>query len=259
MGVKMTNDRIVELTGGHNFRDIGGYDTTNGKRVAAGLVYRSGTLARLTEEDQTVVAGLGIRVVCDFRANRERQHRPSRLPAGAEIEVWARDHETSVAELLAAMSGPNASREKSHGLMLDIYRVLAYEQAEAFRELFLRVADGPLPLLFHCSAGKDRTGTAAALLLHVLGVPRPVIIEDYLLTELFFDRMLEIALHDLGSSALHGTAQNIWEPLLRADAAYIETLFATLEARHGGIDGYLREVLQLDDTVLERIRARLLV
>jgi protein-tyrosine phosphatase len=251
--------QLIPFSGAHNFRDIGGYATSDGRCVATKLVYRSGTLARLTETDLARIAELGLRVVCDFRANAERASRPSRLPADAGIEIWVRDHEASAGDLMAAMSGPAATKENSRQLMIEIYRGLAYEQAESCRELFLRIADGHLPLLFHCSAGKDRTGAAAALLLHVLGVPRPVIIEDYLLTELFFDDLLAVALHDLGSNALHGTTQEVWEPLMRADAAYIDALFETLESRHAGVEGYLREVLRLEDGMLDRIRARLLI
>jgi protein-tyrosine phosphatase len=141
--------------------------------------------------------------------------------------------------------------------MITTYRNLPYEQAESYRVLFLHLAEGDLPVLFHCSAGKDRTGIAAALLLEVLRVPRATITEDYILTDLFFEQGLEIALHALGSAALHGVSQEIWAPLMRADQIYIETVFETIEERHGSVSGYLREVLGLDDEIETQLRARL--
>src|SRR6516165_11019553 len=173
------------------------------------------------------------------------------------IEMLGRDYAESAGNLLTKMAAPSGTAEKSRQLMIDTYRVLAYEQAASYRELFLRVADGALPLLFHCSVGKDRTGIAAALLLELLGVPRATIIEDYLLTDLFFEEGLDIVLNALGTTALHGVSPEIWAPLLRADGIYLETMFETLEARHGSVFGYLHEVLGLDDAIQERLRTRL--
>jgi protein-tyrosine phosphatase len=250
--------RVVQLEGGHNFRDLGGYIATDGRRVRTGLVFRSGTLAELTEPDLEQVARLGIKFVCDFRANRERTARPSRWPASATIDLWTRDHESSVGELVHAVRAPGATADEIRGRMRESYRTLPYEQAESFRELFNRVASGSLPLMFHCSAGKDRTGCAAALLLSLLGVARDTVIEDYMLSERFFESCCRIVRNDPTSARLTAVDSRIWEPLLRAERSYIETMFQVLEQRHGSVEGYLHDVLGVSADVGAAIRGRLL-
>ncbi len=255
----LQDPRILHLAGGHNFRDIGGYVTADGQRVASGKVFRSANLARLTDEDHDLIAALNIRVIFDLRDNRERKRRPSRHAKNARYEVWERDHTGSTADLIAALSAAGATAETSHQKMVDIYKHLAYEQAESYTELFRRIAKGDLPLLFHCAAGKDRTGVAAALLLDVLGVPRETVVQDYLLTEHFFEHNIAIVMTDFDSHALNGVEQAIWAPMMHAERDYIETMFATIEAKHGSVKGFLHEAIGLSDAELDAVRGALLV
>jgi len=250
--------RIVALAGAFNFRDIGGYETTDGQVVASRKIYRSAALNRLTPEDQEEIRRLGIRTICDLRTTSERQRKPSLLPADMGIELWARDYEMSTANLLTKITESGITGDLCRSYIIDSYRQMAYEQADAYRELFLRVANGNLPLLFHCAAGKDRTGIGAALLLETLNVPRATVIEDYVLTEVFLEQNVESALSSLGWNVMQGMSRQVWEPLMRADAIYLETMFEEVEAQHGSVPGFLRDVLKLDDDIPHRIRERML-
>jgi protein-tyrosine phosphatase len=252
-------DRVLPMEGGHNFRDIGGYRTREGRHVARGLVYRSGTMSELSDSDHAVLDALGLQLVCDLRSTGERARRPSRLPDAVTFEIWARDHEMSTGDLMQIVKLPNASAERVRGVMIEAYRNLAYEQAPSYRALFRHIADGALPLMFHCAAGKDRTGIAAALLLDFLGVARTDVIADYSLTDRFFSRGCELVSKDPLGNRLAGVDPQIWEPMMRADPAYLETMFATIEERHGSAEGFLRDELALDSAALDSIRARLLV
>lgn len=256
--MKDCSDRFVALEGGHNFRDIGGYPTVGGRFVARGRVYRSGTMSELTDGDHVVLEELGLQLVCDFRSTGERTRRPSRFPSIPSYEIWSRDYEISGADLVTAIRRPEADASSSRCLMIETYRTLVYEQAPSYAELFRRIACGPLPLIFHCSAGKDRTGIAAALLLDLLGVSRQDIIDDYLLSDLFFARGCALVAKDPLGDQLSTIAEEVWEPVMRADADYIRAMFETVEARHGSIARFVREELGIDDDVIERIRRRLL-
>ena len=249
--------RVAPLEGGHNFRDVGGYATEDGGTVRWGRVFRSGTMALLTDVDQRHLAMLGIRVVCDFRSNRERETRPTRWSQAHTVELWTRDHDSSVGELLAALSRPDITAAAVRERMIDTYQHLPYEQADSYREVFKRVASGDLPLVFHCSAGKDRTGIAAALLLSVLRVPRETIIEDYMLTERFFARGCHLVRTDPSSHRFAHLDPSIWEPMMRAEPAYLEAAFSTLRNRHGSIDGYLSDVLGVTEDMRAAIRREL--
>jgi protein-tyrosine phosphatase len=251
-------ERVVALAGGHNFRDIGGYATTDGRGVAWGKVFRSGTMADLTDADHATLEPLGIVAICDFRSNRERRHRPSRLGDSA-VEPWSRDHETSAADLVNAMRAPGVDVTVSRGLMIELYRTMAYEQAESYRELFRRIAAGDLPIVFHCSAGKDRTGIAAALLLDVLGVDRATVVEDYVLTDRFLAGLLNLISREPDSRRYAAIDPAILAPMMRADPVYIETMFDTIEQRHGSSAGFLAEVLGMDAAAVAGLRDRLLV
>jgi protein-tyrosine phosphatase len=250
--------RIVQLEGGNNFRDIGGYRTKTGQMVKTGLVYRAGSLAGLTDADMRQVARLGIKLVCDLRSNRERSNRPSRWAEDYPISFWSRDHEMSAGDLIKKLlRDPDASDEVMRAQMVATYRELPYEQAESYKAMFRQIAEGELPLLFHCTAGKDRTGIAAALLLELLGVPRETIIEDYMLTEVFFDHILKLIAADpyFGEGKIE---TSVVKPLVSAERLYLETMYETLEHDHGSVAGYMRDRLDVDEELAEAIRARLL-
>ncbi len=250
--------RIVPLEGGLNFRDLGGYAAADGRSVAWGLVYRSGTMAELVDGDHAAIQALGIKLVLDLRSTRERRLRPSRLPVAPVLDTWFRDHRSSAVDLVEAMGRQGATATRTRDLMIELYRSLPYEQAPSYREMFLRLAAGDVPLVFHCAAGKDRTGAAAALLLELLGVSRAIILDDFTMTNLFFERLCGVVRRDPVGDRLGQVDRTIWEPLLRADPEYLLTMFATLDARHGGAEGFIRQELGIDDANIASIRERLL-
>ncbi len=247
------------MEGGHNFRDIGGYPAMDGRHVARGLVFRSGTMSELSDRDHAILDGLGLRLICDLRSNSERSRRPSRLPEAAKYEIWSRDHQMSDGDVTEAIRKSDATPSTVRGMVIESYRMLAYEQRPSYRELFLRIAHGPLPLVFHCAAGKDRTGIAAALLLELLGVERVQVVADYVLTDQFFTRGCELVAKDPFGKHFTGVDPDIWEPMMRADPAYLAAMFETLEERHGSTEGFVRDELGLSDRDVAAIRDRLLV
>ncbi len=234
---------MIALEQGHNFRDLGGYETDDGRRIRYGRVFRSGTLALLTEDDQRQLAELGIKLICDFRTTQERRARPTRWLEPNSVDLLSRDHHGSVGELIAAMNHPETSANTMRERMIQTYRDLPFEQADTLREMFHRIASGSLPMIFHCSVGKDRTGIAAALLLSALGVPRDVVVSDYLLTEQFFEKSCQLIFAETKPSRAAIPERAIWEPMMRTDRAYIEAMLETVTDRHGSVDGYLRDIL----------------
>lgn len=251
--------RIINFAGGHNFRDMGGYPAADGLAVGWGRVYRSGSMVNLSRADHDLLNQLGLRLICDLRSTRERRERPSHLPANPDFEIWFRDHRTTAADVVQAVQSPQAHEGLGHELMADLYRELPYEQAESYKVLFRRIASGDMPLVFHCTAGKDRTGVAAALLLDVLGVARDVVVQDYTLTDQFFDKLKELVLADPDMQGLVDFDPKLWEPLLHANAAYLDALFDMIDTRHGSSANYMRDVLGLQPADITAIRENLLV
>jgi len=250
--------RILPLAGGHNFRDQGGYPVGDGMRVAWRRIFRSGTLTYLTDDDHAQLESLGIRFICDLRTNRERRNHPSRWISEHDVEVWWRDHDASTADLAAAIAAAPRT-VTARELMNDLYRSLPYDQSTAYTELLKRLASGQLPLLFHCSAGKDRTGVLGAILLDLLGVDRATVIADYVKSDDHYDRLLAMFLRDRHIHDIDSSDPERFAPLLRADPAYLQACFATIEQAHGSGEGYAREILGLSAGEITSIRERLVV
>jgi protein-tyrosine phosphatase len=252
------NLRIPNLVGALNFRDMGGYPTMDGRRVKWNRLYRSGTTHAMTNEDLQYVFASGIRYACDLRSNSERNHQPSRLSGIADIEYWFRDHDRPPGDLSRLIKESSASPERTRERMRMLYRDLPYEFRDAYRELFVKLANGQMPLVFNCTAGKDRTGVAAALVLTALGVPRESVLEDYLLTEQFHEQCCEMILRGRSAAYFGGIAREIWEPMMRADSDYLDAMFDQLNAAHGSAVCYLSEELGVDEAMVGRLRSQLL-
>lgn len=255
---RATPERLVPLQGGLNFRDLGGYATGDGRRVRRGRLYRSGSLSGLTEADCAHLAGLGLRTVCDLRTTGERTREPNRWVEATDLAHWTRDYDMSFGELRRVMA-EQPDPEQARRAMVDVYQRLPFEQAPGYRELFHRIAADEVPLVFHCSAGKDRAGTAAALILSALGVPRETVVADYLLSDTLARPRLEMrqreALKENPKAVLPTEVLRI---VLGAQESFLEAAFAVIEARYGSLEGYLAGELGVDAPMLETIRGVLL-
>jgi protein-tyrosine phosphatase len=252
-------DRLIPLEGGLNFRDLGGYRTGSGRRVKRGRLFRSGSLSGLTPAASDKVLALGVRTICDLRTTPERTSEPNRWAEAAQLGYWSRDYEASFGELRRIMGQDLPTAELAKAGMVAGYGQLPYEQAPAYRELFHRIGARELPLIFHCSAGKDRAGTAAALILSALGVPRETVVADYLLSDqLARDRILARNRQHGEGSPTSRLAPEVLRVVLGADASYLAAAFASIEARSGSLEGYLADELGVGQSMLDEIRALLL-
>lgn len=248
------NPRDILFKGAHNFRDLGGYRTRDGRTVRWGRLFRSAELSALTHADLDLLEGMNLSVIYDLRSGKERSGRPSKRRDESAIRRVHRDYDHSGADLRSIMNDPAVNIAKLHGMMIALYRRLPEEQADSFRDVFRILAAGDTPLLFHCAAGKDRTGALAALILELLGVPRDMIMADFTLTDRTFGHNRE---RFLRYGRREGIDDSVWEPLLRADPSYLVTMFEMIDVREGGVAGYFRW-LGLTDADIIAIRKHLL-
>jgi protein-tyrosine phosphatase len=254
----MTFDRVLKLPTGHNFRDLGGYPAQDGLSVKWRQVFRSGFMSKIAGDDLAQLRALGVDTICDLRANTERATRPTRWHEADPTELWTRDYDFSAGALFELLERPDVIKGEMHETMVNIYRVLPFEQADSYREMFRRLAAGRVPLVFNCSAGKDRTGVAAALLLSVLGVPRDVIEEDYLLTNAAMDGLVDYMRNEPKYAAFVTTRREHAMPLLRAESEYLTTSFAAIDAAHGSVREYMADILGISAEDQAAIRGHLL-
>ncbi len=254
----LRRQRVLQIAGSHNLRDCGGYETADGRMVKWGQLYRSGTMHEITEAGRAELGELGIAVICDLRDSDEREHRPTTWHSDFAVEYWARDYSLSIGNLHSATERAAPAPGAMLGLIQEAYRTLPYEQADAYREIFLRLSKGQVPMLFNCSAGKDRTGIVAALILSVLGVPKAAIAHDYALTDHALDKLVEIFLTNPKYPSFGDGSREIYLPMLVADPAYLDIAFDEMTRRHGSISGYLNEVLGIGEDALAAIRDVLL-
>lgn len=246
-------ERVLTLEGGRNFRDLGGYPTQDGRRLRWGKLYRSGSMAALTDQAYEQLATLGIRVVCDLRTTAERETSPVEWRRVPNLSYWARDYDWSFGDLRSLLNSGAPSAEAARAAMAVGYRNLPFEQAPAYAELFRRLVAGDTPLVFNCSAGKDRTGVAAALILTALGVEQATIVEDYLLSNTTYDRSMSAA-----SPLLGKLGQEIIDAILGVDAGYIAAALAAVDERHGSLPRYLHDELGVTERDVKALQTHLL-
>ena len=250
--------RHVVLEGTYNVRDLGGYHTTDGRRVRWGRVYRGGSVHSATPADIRVLTELGIRAICDLRSGPERAAADNHWAAGSGIATWGYPEDNAVGDSRQLLEAALVSPERTRALMARTYARTPFDQAPSYAATFSRIAAGQLPLLFHCSAGKDRSGVASALLLAVLGVRREAIVADYLLSSAARERMEEVFIADPRHQWARGDPSRAWAPLLESNVDYLDAMFASVERRRGSVEAYFEADLGIGAAGVAALRQELL-
>src|SRR4051812_42403704 len=252
-------ERLVALEGALNWRDLGGYRAANGRVTKWDCVYRSDGLDQLTDADLDVIADLGIKLVIDFRVDREVGENPSRLPDHPELRrqrlpIGGDEVEgKSVLELIQAGDVTTYTADE----MAAVYERLLEDFATSFGEVVAHAADpANHPMVFHCTAGKDRTGLMAMLLLGALGVSDDDIVSDYELTTHYrSNKRIEILRPQLEKA---GVDIELVRPFLTAQAPVMAATVARLHRDYGSIEAFLLARTGVDRGTVDQLRTALL-
>ena len=254
----ITAERRLPLEGTVNFRDLGGYETSAGRRIRWGRVFRSDHLSRLTDRDIAFLQRMKIRCVCDLRTSAETKKRPDRFPGdgpGAYLHLPIDNlkfNPTTLFEKLKRGDTGWLTRE----FLIDGYILNIDKFAAIWGEVFRRLADpSQMALVFHCTGGKDRAGTCAALVLLALGVPEETVIRDHGLSNIFIADVIDKIYAQFESS---GIDREKISPYFTAPQYCIEALLHHLHEKYGSPADYLRSKAGVTGEMLERIKKELL-
>jgi protein-tyrosine phosphatase len=254
-----TYPRRLTLEGAPNVRDLGGYKTADGRVTRWAKLLRAGRLSNLSSSDQNQLSKLNLQTVCDFRHHDECLRDATQLGDNStatihNLAINAGNQNNTVGKTDISLISP----QQMALLMVEINRDLALQHTHTFRAMFrllLNTEQGSF--LFHCSAGKDRTGFAAALILAALGVPRDTIMEDYLLTAQYYppegeiDYLVKKYANDKSDVDI-----NIFKTLTSCREEFLNAAFSAIESQYQSIDHYLESAIGLSHGDLETLKTR---
>jgi protein-tyrosine phosphatase len=239
---------VWRLQGAPNFRDLGGYIGHGGRPLRWRRLFRSDHLANLTPVDRSRLAQLELARSFDLRGVAERDAAPYELSGVTQhslaIEPTVVQRMDDIAAAGATLTAPLVTE-----LMSELYRALINDRADRFGELFEHLIASDAPAVVHCTAGKDRTGVAVALVLLALGVPRDIVMQDYLLT----NELAHDPVHIDSATPLEARAV-LW----RVQQQFLDTALRIVDVDHGGIERYLTQRLRLSRAALDTLAARYL-
>jgi protein-tyrosine phosphatase len=255
--------RLLNFEGIANFRDLGGYPSDSGKQVKWGTLYRAGTLAHSSDTDLRNLGQLQLVSLIDFRSSQEKEEEPNRLPdptgfTVVEIPTLDDGNKALVGDIMERIDSGNFDGFDPNLAMMTANRQFATEFTPQFRQFIRTVleADGA-PIVWHCSAGKDRTGFAAAILLRILGTPRDIVMQDYMASR---EHALEARKSQLlllrvfkGEEAADKLAI-----MMGVEEAWLNAAFEEIDAQWGSFDNYVSQGLLLSSADIQRLRKNLL-
>lgn len=254
-------ERKLPLAGTPNFRDLGGYETEEGRRLRWGRLYRSSKLSALTSEDIDYVKRLGVTLVCDFRQVIEQELEPTFLghensPQLASLPVMPGSRHSFIENLHNGI----IAVEDAAGFMEEMNRDLVANQMPQYAEMFRLLLTGDEPRLIHCASGKDRTGFGAALILDVLGVEEEAIVDDYLLTNacLPLDEEVERLSKEFTDHKGAAVSEEVLRPMLEVRPEYIRACFEEIRKRYESKEHFFEAALSLDPGKVDKLKERYL-
>ena len=250
--------RLLPMDGAHNTRELGGYKTIDGKSVKWGMLFRSDKLSGISKTDEEYLKKLGITKIIDFRSEGEKAEDPDIIPAEIDyLEMPINVDGAMRPKIEAVLKGETDKEVKS--FLIDANREFVNDYRDVYENFLRSLIDDGTPTLFHCTAGKDRAGFAAAITLIALGVSKEDVIADYMKTNAFTKERIEEMLGQIKLMSLYQTDVEILRPLLGVEQIYIETAFEAAEEKYGSLENFIREGLNISDEDIKNLRNQFLV
>lgn len=263
-------ERRIALEGQPNFRDLGGYETADGRRVRWGRLYRSGELGELTEADVAYLTDVvGVRLVCDLRSPGEvAELADVALGDAGRVEIPIYDDSVDPVAIEEGILAGDLSVADPE-LLVDGNRRFVTDMTAEYAELMARVMDpSNHPTNLHCTAGKDRAGWGAAVILLALGVPEETVMEDYLLSGVYRAeeneatveqvRTVVAAIRGIDPSAVPEADLDGLRALIDVRPEFLQAAFDAVADTYGDVETYLTEGLGLTPEALEAFRDEML-
>ena len=246
-----------------NLRDLGGYETSDGKTVNQGLVYRSNQLSEINPEDMQKLGALELQGAYDLRTMAERETRPEELPPGVDyivVDVLADSPSAGPAQLEKLMANPKMANVELGGGKVEAAFEASYREfislpsaQREFGKMFVALGNRQeVPALFHCTTGKDRTGWAAAAFLTLMGVPKETVYEDYLRSN---DYILPAYQQAIDGFVAAGGDAEIPKAILGVKKEYLDAAFDEMETEYGSIEQYFSNALGIDADQQQAMRS----
>ncbi len=243
--------REVALEGAVNFRDLGGYTATDYRRIALGRIYRAGDISKLTDADMDELKRRKIYTVVDFRGGEEAAAAPDRLLPGADYLLLPAGNGNTT-DLSAFIQGNTSGTDVMVAFYSDV-SVFKEKYRPFFRKLLM--LPDTSAIVFHCSAGKDRTGIAAALFLYMMDIPIETIFADYVSTNEYRKAENEKMINEMVE---HGIDKQMATEIMMANPIYLEATFNALKRKYGSVDSFLYKELGIDEMAKLRLREKFL-
>jgi protein-tyrosine phosphatase len=245
--------RLLPMDGAFNTRELGGYKTTDGKSVKWGMLFRSDKLSDLSENDELYLQSLGIKRIVDFRSEGEKTEDPNIIPEGINyIETPINVDGAMRSKIEAVLKGETKKEIKS--FLVDANKEFVTNYTSVYEDFLRGLIDEDGPTLFHCTAGKDRAGFAAAITLIALGVSKEDVIGDYMKTNIFTKDKIDEMIDKIKLMSLYQADAEILRPLIGVERIYIETAFKTAEEKYGSLENFIREGLNISDEEIQILR-----
>ncbi len=253
-------DGVVHLEKVQNLRELGGLPTADGRRVARGRLFRSGSLHEMSEGDRKALEAMGIRLVIDLRSLFEQQRQSYEWPAGRRVAAPLAHDEAVAAIFARVQAGTLSESDVEDWWHLTGVFDIPVEHRSSMRTIFgsLLEAGPDEGVLYHCTGGKDRTGVVSAVVLEALGVTRGAILGDFLLSNVDAEARAAEFIGWMRLATGHAMSPETAYWLAGVKGEWLETLLRGIAERYGSVAGYLRDELGIGAEELAVLRERYL-
>ena len=249
--------RKLSMDGSYNTRELGGYKTTDGKSVKWGVLFRSDKLSDISLEDQKYLKNLGIQRIVDFRSKAEKTEDPDKIPEGvAYIEMPIEVDGAMRTKIEAILKGEINRNVKD--FLIEANKEFIKNYSHIYSKFLKDLAKEQKPTMFHCTAGKDRAGFAAAITLIAIGVSKEDAINDYMKTNEYTAERIDEMISKIELMSLYQTDGELLRPLLGVEREYLEAALKTAENEYGSIENYIRSGLNISEKEIQQLRSFLL-